>query len=236
MPTNCPCQGTNENCAYCFGSGIRRDRGASRSILPESKSSMREVVSSQFPLRKATSRRRKRGPIGTVGAPPPPSVKKVSEKAKNRAKPKSRPTAICPYCKLVVFVTAREHLSRCDSYRNRQTNRDPNAQHIGAAVSTRSLERCPECGQHVRADRLGKHIRKQHPSMPVRKSLAQQNGKSKNRGLVPPEPESSRLGRYQSAAEERTHDVSRLYSNNFRDNGRFGSYPTEDDFGDEGRP
>lgn len=95
---------------------------------------------------------------------------------------------------------------------------------------------CPECG--VRVVRLAKHLKKVHSvSMSLQPEAPEVKGsipKKKNRKLdIGAATAFMKSVGSPNEVQERQQDGSRLYSQNFREQGRFGSHASFDDYGDE---
>ncbi len=296
MPVNCYCQGTNENCYYCYGTGIKKSSSGAISIRPA-------VASSTAAARKATrnaGRRQKRNAPRTrcpecgkpvvgladhrrdvhgIQNPTDEAVHTASGSATARSNGEILVASAAPdqtararrenkgegnggwtraVVKLVITVPA-EHAPEAPEQSKAAK------QKARSSAVTRAMTVCPECGDRVRQDRLKKHKKKAHIK-PGRKNLRSKpktegsiNRRSQqwkprkrlsptslspardlgsvNRGGSKIDSRSSAGGSSdRQYREERRLDGSRDYYNTFRENGRFGSHPLHDDYGDTAQP
>jgi hypothetical protein len=112
------------------------------------------------------------------------------------------------------------------------------------ASPPRTLELCSVCGVPVREDRLAKHLRTVHSAMG--KSVSSTRAKPQRPPTAPRPPKTSSRSSPSTKAPVATErgqyeiegnlDYTRKhqYSTNYREQGRFGSHPSHDDYSDEG--
>lgn len=124
------------------------------------------------------------------------------------------------------------------------TKKARGAGNLSSVPSGRPMVACPQCRSSVRRDRLDRHLRKVHqsrtgtrPGLQPPKANAAVVGMGAGTGRALGIPQAPNR---ESSEEERTgrdlQDATRLYGHSYRENGRFGSHPLHDDFGDEGVP
>jgi hypothetical protein len=85
--------------------------------------------------------------------------------------------------------------------------------------------KCPKCRTDVREDKLAKHLRDWHGR---KTSPATRRRKRKKR------PFGSSIA--SRSASEKSVDATRTYASRFRENGKFGSHPSHDGFGEDDQP
>lgn len=160
----CRCEGTNENCMFCFGKGYLTDsdlaemqpRGAEtppRRAEKQSRSSGARMASRE----KRRQRPRSAAVTNTSFLPPRTSARQaLSASRPSTPLPSRSTTAVrrpCPRCGALLGPFQR-HAWRCPSPKH----------HSKSGTGKRALVACPTCGVLVRADRLAKHQARAHGS------------------------------------------------------------------------
>lgn len=156
---------------------------------------------------------------------------------------------ICPFCKKAVIHLAR-HVTKVHDkspaapasrpQRITAASHDTHSNPADSPVSRPRVARshktqpCPVCGASVRTDRLERHKARVHKQANFQKripkpSTNRPSGKSKSSPAIGPCV-------IESSPPERRLDAGRDYFAAYRDNGRYGSYPSHDDYGDESEP
>lgn len=97
----------------------------------------------------------------------------------------------------------------------------------------RPMIECPQCNAKVRADRLAAHLSKRCPSAPTKKSRRQKRATKRNRERLA--TENTNPSGFVDWSDH-SLDGSVNYWDAYRENGRFGSHPSHDDYGDEAFP
>lgn len=97
-----------------------------------------------------------------------------------------------------------------------------------------SLQQCPHCSSLVRTDRLQRHIDKVHPATPPQSPIAKPVAQQKPLMRKDPRPVLNTPHSGATVVDERIDGSHGWHT--FRDQGRFGSYPTFDSMDDESMP
>ena len=107
--------------------------------------------------------------------------------------------------------------------------RKSNAGSVGSGI------RCPECNAELKSEnRLNKHLRNVHSRSAIN-SVAQ-TPLSRNKGISPSHAGGATGNGSKEQAQNKNHDSadgSKGFGHFARESGRFGSYPSHDDYGDE---
>jgi hypothetical protein len=246
MSRSCSCDGTNENCMFCFGSGTihgSREVPSKVSSLPGpqrrlGKTRSRVSVTNHVrcvicgvPLKRVNRHMQKvhgQQPITkpSVSVSEQPELvqgKTVNAPTQDRApiSPPGLPTpqnlVKCQICRVAVpRERLREHLSE-----------------------KHNLTLCPICG--VPIGKSSRHIREVHgpgaPPRPTRR-IPQEKSPAVHQGLPPSALSRDRQITTNKVSEQKVNrslDASRDFAHNFRESGRYGSHPSYDDF-DAGNP
>jgi hypothetical protein len=130
----------------------------------------------------------------------------------------------CPQCGVLVARLSR-HLRKVHAMQQ-------NSITAGAPLPVRldqSLAICPHCKCHVKSNRLRSHISRVHHGAPPK-------AVSRSRSSEYPVDSSNHPRSSSQLFDDHRMDVTRSYAHAYRDHGRFGSYPSHDDYGDEGEP
>lgn len=246
MPTPCSCEGSNENCHRCSGTGylpIPFRQGPSKELLSFAAPSLsikgdgpKEIAHLKTQPRRSGSKP-KFGKMVSVNSGPStsrPSPLSVGSTARPMGGPSATVSgglkkARSSYGQAPKTLVAQAQLSA-----------------KGPFVSPRKLVSCPYCGQGIRDTRLNRHLSKVHPTgvvstkplkkkvQPIRTSSAPSKTSpivSLGRPKLPNVPKSlsqTFLEPKRSVEIERRLDGSKNFSR-FRENGRFGSHPSFDD-------
>jgi hypothetical protein len=220
---NCTCEGTNENCMFCYGSGFVE---GSRQI-PSSTGTPRVVCKPATPMARAP-RRQYACPIcnALVGKlprhlrrvhqipPDPPSVTTPDPAATSKVTcPASPPVPlgnhpICLECNLRFGSRGALEQHRRDKH--------------GIGTKKRESAVPPADRRKARRHRPEKSVRSRAPVM---------NGSPAPKTAVRPDHLRDEI---RQQKQERAMDATRDFAHNFREQGRYGSHPSHDDYGDEG--
>lgn len=231
MPTrkSCFCEGSNSNCRYCSGTGIREAVAVGERI---------QSGRPGRPLLPAYS------DVGWLPPSDPQSTWSYVERSRRRA-----PSLVaCPVChQRIKEAKLKSHLERqhgpgqgsSPNVKIAASKPLPSLSHLRTVTTPspgipRGFAPCPECNYPIRLTKLASHLRLAHgifgarlaappPSREVR--LRESSG-ANLRDSVAPEAERQ---------EERRLDATRDYSQ-LRESGRFGSHSSHDDFGDDSAP
>lgn len=227
MLVKCWCEGRNERCAWCAGTGRRTAYGTKEKRTPKKT--------------KAKSARAKNGPKlkSDHGSGRDGRAIEGDDKGNSRRGSRKSPAGIlCPVCannvsKLTFYV----HLRYVHGVEAITDALMP----VLPGEWARYAIRCPVCGQRMRVGRLLKHLARAHRiSYPRtgsqaarkphsnKKRLAAHDGRAKNRELrvfALPSPE---------GVSETAMDGARGFHTFARDHGQFGSFPSHDNYGEEG--
>jgi predicted RNA-binding Zn-ribbon protein involved in translation (DUF1610 family)/uncharacterized C2H2 Zn-finger protein len=94
--------------------------------------------------------------------------------------------------------------------------------------------RCPECGVPVLAKNLLRHSKKAHSQNRPTAALHETSGRSEARMTTAPSHELANEVLQQRL--NRSMDATKDFAHSFREQGRYGSHPSHDNYDDEGRP
>jgi len=257
MPVNCWCEGRNENCAYCGGSGHRPVRVVSMKTKKRPTRRPPQVAD-------VTPHTAQRPPAGKVirtiliG----PGAGESADGAQ-RSAPRSTPKKASTGSQRGGAKTSgKQPLSHAATHRPgkppyRVVSAPPSVPAEPPPRRQPPLVRCPHCNASVREDRLTKHRRLVHDQPPRRERESARerersnhppgrSGTTRNTGLV---RKNSLIGSVRSStrgackddrgefaredAVSRSLDGSRNYWEFRREHGRFGSHASFDDYGEE---
>ncbi len=254
----CACDGSNENCRYCFGTGRI---SAHFEKAKAGSSARRGKATSKIPNEKLVFL----PPITSVKGP---RVAKGKKSRQNR-KPVDPDWIKCPKCLVNVrtYRIAQHDEEKHGRSRKRaltvsstkglgKTRTGSKPSHI--LKSSNRLTKCTICHWEVSAKRLIKHVKKVHGSLATEQRLktAQKTlkmGRPKRRITATnesrklPHDKTRSKGSYDSEAHlvsdlhegaksQRMLDQTRPYAHAFRERGRYGSHPAHDGFDDESTP
>lgn len=256
MPTNCWCEGTNENCAWCGGSGIRAEHVVfSREPRRRSKRKGRKTPRSQqtAPLPERPGGSVSRVSLASSGPLCEPNggrsysfahLPPVTEKRQG-ARPRSADRLAASSSLTDRSATRAQRSARAVEARSagpvqvRIVGDAAGRQVESSSDARKQLVRCSRCGSMVRATRLKGHIRKVHghggtskagPGKSLARSAQKKPGRMKER--IPIHDRSIEPPERESRAE-RIMDGSREFWRAYREHGRFGSHASYDDYGEE---
>jgi hypothetical protein len=245
MSTTCWCEGRNENCAWCSGSGVRAERvGTPPRARKRSRKDFRKGAAPTANAVRATT-------TNAVGVEPqltsdvvapsqfiqplpeargrPTGRKGIRSKKRDR-QPKPQPRNRAADRRIKSPVRPMVSATRPDDF--------PTVLLPGTRrPRTGSLVYCPTCSAAVRADRLERHQRRVHGRAGRKIPAVTRTQKTR------PRPNERRPGKIDSAPaasahernahEERRLDGARHHWATYRDYGSFGSHATYDDYGEE---
>lgn len=232
----CVCGGSNENCRFCFGTGVRPKRSPSDTPYLASQMPRRREPVRRRPLIKCPEcsaevtrlgrhRHKVHGGKGTAGQAT--GAGRFGSVAYSVAKSKGRSDAV---------PAARESQRRTPGQSPERVlarSRGDARERSREVRPDRKLVRCPHCGGSVRADRSAQHIRKVH-GRPAPSRVAQKRGishpGSRHRDLEIPATTQEETRR------SRLLDATKDYAHTFREAGRYGSHPSHDRFDDDSNP
>jgi hypothetical protein len=204
---SCRCEGSNANCAWCFGTGVVSPADAAGGLTPVGP--------------------RADGPSFIIPTQEPAKPRGVFRQGR---RPGARRLVSCPRCAVQVRSDRLEAHVR--NVHPAESARPQRVRHSSAPRMTR----CPQCAAQVRTDRLEAHVRKVHRTTEaarprVHQSPTHQHGVRRQGSATLGEffPSDSDGGR-----TERQLDSCRDYRG-FRERGRFGSHPSHDDYSDESK-
>jgi hypothetical protein len=137
----------------------------------------------------------------------------------------------CPFCRARIRGTRlNNHLRKVHpESRAAHSYRKPKSL---AKVLTADMVDCPHCSAVMRSYHLPRHLRKAHHSGAVRTQAAREPDTSKSARTAP--IDTGPIARDQTRVERRL-DATKDYAHAFREQGRFGSHPSHDDFSHEGK-
>jgi hypothetical protein len=227
----CSCEGTNSNCRWCYGTGIRKATDDDAQRVPGRR---RHAQGPPVPVDRWTR------PLEPVE----PSGCRAHEGAASTVG-----TAVCSICHRVMPVQRlQKHLkSARPRHRRRATGAAPGhhdtrraagapvpqATLVRAADIPAGFEPCPHCRFPIRRTLLPEHIARAH---------GRPRSRDTGRRRSSPDEGASSAGRQGGAgmtasegAEQRRLDATRDYWP-IRESGRFGSHSSHDDFGDDSTP
>lgn len=169
---------------------------------------------------------------------------------------------VCSVCQVKVLSwhlqrhMKKVHPHNIDGLRHQQTAKRPANSSYNqvmtkpACTQTKVLETCPFCGISAIGSVIRHHIRQAHRThrvrIPVQNKVQKQQVKAETVGKKNAKSSKNKAStielapRYieeefkQSYSDSR--DASKSYANSYRENGRFGSHPVHDDYGDESWP
>ena len=246
MPTPCSCEGSNENCHRCSGTGylpIPFRQGPSKELLSFAAPSLSSEGDGPKQIANFKTQPRRSGSkpkYGEMASSNPglsasqPSPLSVGSTARPVVSPSAKVSgglkkARGSYGKAPKTLVSPAQLSAKSPF-----------------VPPRRLVSCPYCGQGVKETRINGHVSKVHPNgvvsmkplkkkvQPIRTSSAPSKTRpivSLGRPKLPNVPKGlsqTFLEPKRSADIERRLDGSKNFSQ-FRENGRFGSHPSFDD-------
>lgn len=252
----CVCDGSNDNCRYCYGTGrISTQSIASQTVAIGHPKPTPVVRVAKQPL---------------VYLPPVENNNSIAPVSVRRPKPGRRPkirmnsrataeTAVgalmkCPKCVLhVAKDRLAEHL---DTWHEKNSNRllrrpKPNGgttippkfavktkpqPAVATHVNDPALTLCPVCNARVKRTKIERHLKNVHHSDGMKQTKV-----LLGKGACVDAAEVSRGGGvydsvYESPWEARRMDHTRGYAHSFREQGKYGSHPSHDGFDDDSNP
>ena len=260
----CVCEGSNENCRYCSGTGR-----ITTSFTP-SKGPGPLATAGHNGLKKLGSRttqlKRSKRSAEVLGSTVILPEKKTSSKVKlnqlNRASivyslfgeglRSNDEWLACNTCRIFVHRTginrhvdekhrgSRANVRARIQPHKRSSNRSSNVERELSRRtivwdSNQEFVACGTCGVPVKRKRLEKHYRKAHRGSSTSTLHVSQRHEHKPRR----ERNNDKLiwdSEYESPQSVRAMDHTRLYAHAFRELGRYGSHPSHDGFDDESNP
>jgi hypothetical protein len=226
MSRLCSCEGSNENCFWCSGSGFVDDSSPIRTdvgpLVFESKlTSPPERVTDHPPIQRLANKSRKQ--------------KKV-----HRILSKQEPFFSKPW---IVICSECHHTVHTEQIHTHFKEFHPHS------LPKPLLFTCSRCRRLVCETRLKKHVRKYHKDLgPISIRDSRQsshdwksdNSVSTKRTSIKNTSQTNHDKKLDTSGnlslverQERKQDATRQYAHAFRDRGQFGSYPSHDDYSDE---
>lgn len=226
MSRPCVCGGSNENCRYCNGLGSIPDNLSDaltvHTHLPESKK-IHIDESEPLPGWRTLSFRDRLAAL----------IAMLTKKDATVSAPKdNRPDhhwVLCPKgCgDRLRPDELQNHLRTSHAFIPASDHRSRKALPSGSKLV---FDICPECKVRVRGDRLNRHLKKVHRSRGVRaRAVPKPNIAESAKDVL---RESTTF----AAPRDKNLDATKLYAHSYREQGRFGSHPSHDGFGDESGP
>ncbi len=220
MRRSCSCGGSNENCMFCYGSGVIDGARKVPSLVPRS-----GVLGSSG----RKSRPLKACPVCGV------RVQRL-ERHLNRAHNGQNKVTLSPEASA---TTVR--MMAAGPYTGPVLTSPGVPAHTAVAVRhadnpPQGFTSCPRCGARLLEKHLHRHFDRVHKAMKQeipRSRLVDRSGRPEpNMTAAPPDQLKNEL--FQEKIN-RSMDATRGYAQSFREHGRYGSHPSHDDY-DEGAP
>ena len=260
MPSECVCQGSNENCRFCFGSGFLSFRGwrkKSNYRTQESSSVGQDrtlnrcpvcgVVSSDFRshLQKfhsstVTSPRQQTGRRKVNGSAANCDTTETQENQNSSMDTAQGTQSLFADAK----TTGIDSTGRCPRCLLLFTDRKIFVKHlvqksckpkrtnpVSKGSPVVGVVACSRCGVRIRANRLKTHLAKK---CPARRN--KQVRESVPERTLPTSRAARRSNAYREANSISAGDQTKGYGHSYRERGRFGSHPSHDGFDDESGP
>ena len=210
---NCSCDGLNENCMWCGGTGIRMKSPPDPASTVTCRRCGAEVKTSAIEGHLAEHEKNFRvAQIQRLERLHQSLLDSLDRLTRTSEGPTpSRRSVQCPVCYAYVQPSAlKSHISLEHSVRRHKRK-----------------VRCRKCGVVLTLSELFAHLR----SVPGhrRGQVPRKDGTLRKR------PDNISFTRDQTPAERRL-DATKNYAHNFREFGRYGSHPSHDDFSDDGKP
>jgi len=219
MRRSCSCGGSNENCMFCYGSGVIDGAREVPSLVPRS-----GVLGSSG----RKSRPLKACPV--CGA----RVRRL-ERHLNKAHNGQNKVTPSPEASATTVSTAVTGTS------TRPVLSSPSVP-ARTAVAVRHSDNhpqgftvCSQCGARLLEKHLQRHFDKVHRAMKQQTLRSRLHGSGRaepNKTAAPPDQLKNELLQEKL---NRSMDATRGYAQSFREHGRYGSHPSHDDY-DEGAP
>ncbi|MEW6737389.1 MAG: hypothetical protein AB1489_39270 [Acidobacteriota bacterium] len=251
---NCSCYGSNENCMWCSGTGLIE------TIITHKKDCNRTVTKLRSANKILDQKLEEARKLETTNCPKcnvpiratdldwhlrDHNNRKPGFKRTKDIQPKQPKLSPCRFCnQFVKQKQIKQHILQHHSESN-------SGQKVDEIISknkrsNRELVNCSFCINRVRLGRLERHIKKVHnddnlnvekaQSKPIQNSNI--NMEKKVDELVK-SINSRRLDSFNDkdpTISERRLDYTKPYAHFYRENGKFGSHPSHDNFGDESEP
>lgn len=238
MSRPCECEGSNENCRFCYGLGTVQDKSTLKRARVKYVPPNREFgqdkpkLSNSFVFIPDTEPNRT-------------PIRKTSQRNANRKLYKS-----CPICKATIRISfMATHIRGVHNNSALLSSTVDGAHHSSAQPPDEVIRRdqrtvtkvreriiepkldpsygsCPICKVRVRTDRVQKHVAKVHKRPPA--------GPSNVGSHLSEDPR--RKSATHVSPREKNLDVTKPYAHSYRERGHYGSYPSHDGFDDESGP
>lgn len=203
----CFCGGSNDNCRFCSGTGMRpaKNSGSTGTISSGSRRPAVSLLGSGL----------QRG-LSNSGSAAASGYVLGGRKRKSRQQRSESNTMATNFTKPQKMPPGRVSVKTSSV----------------VPVSTRNLLRCSQCGCAVREDRLERHLRNVHGERTAPQAKATRMSHTITDRSVPAVPATTE----EETQQQRLLDATKDYAHAFREQGRFGSHPSHDRFDDDSNP
>lgn len=232
---SCPCDGSNENCYRCYGTGVIG--GLMEVLLHKPDTTPKESNQDISPKKweKSNSESESNHSKRRKQTPAPDTMDRTYTENCSPFVPMSD-YELCPECGVKVR-SLDFHVNRLHTKLSVQPTGKPKQDRTSTKANEPGFLACPKCQTPVNASKLNTHMFRVHKRYLTTYQIYLLTSGSEQVSKTQKSPASSRgktrkrpHSQSYNTELERQLDATRLYAHAYREGGRYGSHPSHDDY------